>query len=112
MLYIYATSVDDGKLRQYQDWVSKNERRIRKLSPKGWKFVGVYFPVYGFGPHLSEIHWEIENYAAFDSATSVATKDNDFANLIEEWYGFLDARTQQARLLKRAGDSNTVVVTD
>lgn len=109
MLYVYSADVKEGKLDAYQDWLQANHARIVKESPTGWRYEGTYLPVFGFGSHLSEIHWEIESYAAFDKAVEACEKREPYCALIEEWYKFLDVSDQKGRLLKRAEHQNTFV---
>lgn len=109
MLYIYAANVKEGKLKDYQRWVTKNEKRIREVAPDGWKLRGVYFPVFGFGQALTEIHWDIENYAAFDLAHAACLLKGTYDHLIDEWYSYLDVKGQNGRLLKDVASPETLV---
>jgi hypothetical protein len=109
MLYIYSSNVKEGRLREYQEWIRTNLDRIHKEAPQGWKLDGVYFPVFGFGTHLSEIHWTIHNYAAFDEAHKTCLKEEGYNRLVEEWYDYLDTSSQSSRLLKLAQDPSTLV---
>jgi hypothetical protein len=109
MLYVYSADVKDGRLADYQSWLRDNNDRIRKDLPPGWRFAGVYFPVFGFGSHLSEIHWDVQDYAAFDAAFAAFEKGGPYRKLIEEWYAFLNTSKQGARLLKAAEAHTTQV---
>ncbi len=109
MLYVYSSNVKEAKLADYQEWLKKNHARIEKEAPAGWTFQGVYLPVFGFGTHLSEIHWEVANYAAFDAAHADFDKGGGYRKLIEEWYDFLDLTSTDGRLLKHATDPRTLV---
>ncbi len=110
MLYIYSANVKEGHLHKLQEWAKANEGRVPGSAPTGWKFAGIYAPTFGFGDKLVEIHWNVENYAAFDHALEAASKGGDYPKLIEELFEFLDVGTQSARLLKRLSDSKTLVV--
>lgn len=112
MLYIYTANVKDGQLKAFQSWASKNDERIRKVAPEGWKLRGIYFPVFGFGQALTEIHWDIENYAAFDAAHRAGSEKGPYFEVVSELYSFLDVRGQSARLLKEASDSQTLVTAE
>jgi hypothetical protein len=109
MLYIYTANVKEGQLKEYQQWVTNNEGRIRKVAPDGWKLRGVYFPVFGFGRALTEIHWDIDNYAAFDVAHAACLKGSPYFELVGEWYSYLDVKGQRGRLLKDVTSPETLV---
>jgi len=112
MLYIYTANVKEGQLKSYQQWITDNQERIRKVAPDGWKLAGVYVPVFGFGQALTEIHWNIENYAAFDVAHASAVKGGPYFELVNEWFSYLDVKSQSARLLKDVTSPEALVCTE
>src|SRR5438552_881534 len=48
MLYMTSFSTKEGRLREFQDWVKKNEDVIKKSAPRGWTYRGTYGYVLGF----------------------------------------------------------------
>lgn len=113
MLYIFRANVKDGKLRELQQWLKDNRKKIDESQPDSWKLAGLYFPVFGFGPRLFEIHWQVSGYNAFEEASGqyqgvrITTSDP-----IAKLYSFLDIGSQQGSLLKEVTDDQTVVLAD
>jgi hypothetical protein len=108
LLYIFSSGINS--LRDYQEWFRTNAERFEKSAPSGWRFKGTYIPVFGFGPRLSEIHWELDDYSAFDAAHAVTREGGEFQELIGEMFRFVEQNHAGARLLKHAGHPETIVV--
>ena len=105
MLYVYSGNIKEGKLRAYTDWVRENSGALAKEAPNGHVLKGVFLTVLGFGEHLTEIHWEVENYAAFDAAREASGREGCYADLIRAWFAFLDISGHHGRLLRRIDSS-------
>jgi len=67
MLYMTSFSTKDGRLREFQDWVKKNEDVIKKSAPRGWTYRGTYGYVLGFGRFAGAQMWECNRYGDFDA---------------------------------------------
>jgi len=52
MLYIVNFNIKEYKLTEFQKFVKANEKTLAKHAPKGWKYMGTYFYVLGFGHML------------------------------------------------------------
>jgi hypothetical protein len=109
MLYILSGHVKPGRNREYHKWLHDHREIIEKDSPEGWNLRGVYFTVFGLGEHLSEIHWDLDNYGSFE-ASAAQDRDSEFARIVEEWFDFLDLSNTRGRLLKDAYHEDTVAV--
>jgi hypothetical protein len=51
MLYIANFNLKGGKLKAFQQWIKDHEKAYAEHAPKGWKYLGMYFYVCGFGPY-------------------------------------------------------------
>ena len=67
MLKISNYNVKKHKAKELQKFVKKNEKIIAEHAPKGWKYMGTYCYVLGFGPYHVAVIWEISNYSDLDS---------------------------------------------
>jgi hypothetical protein len=107
MLYVVSATVKTNKLREYRRWLEDNLADIRQHWPEGWTLKDVYFTVFGLGGARSEIHWELESYTAFE--TSAEDSDPKRASLLDAWFDFFELSTLEARVLKSATASTTVL---
>ena len=74
-------------MTELQKFVEENQETIAKHAPKGWKYLGTYFYVLGFGPYHLAVMWEITDYADLDTM-----RDHDdpiFWNIIEKKFALL-----------------------
>jgi len=71
MLYMTSFSTKDGRLREFQDWVKKNEDVIKKSAPRGWTYRGTYGYVLGFGRFAGAQMWECNRYGDFDANITI-----------------------------------------
>ena len=56
MLWISNYNIKEGRMKEFQKFVKDSEKTVREHTPKGMKFLGVYFYVLGFGPyHVAEL---------------------------------------------------------
>ena len=70
-----------------QKFVMENQETITKHAPNGWKYLGTYCYVLGFGPYDAVIMWEITDYADLDTLRD--HEDPIFWNLIEKKFSFI-----------------------
>ena len=66
MLWIQNFNVKEYKMEECQKLIKENEKTLAKHAPKGWKYIGTYCYVLGFGPYCGAFLWECSNYADFD----------------------------------------------
>ncbi|MDH5389807.1 MAG: hypothetical protein OEX10_01450 [Candidatus Bathyarchaeota archaeon] len=67
MRYIVNYNLKENKEKEFQKFIKENKKAIADHAPKGWKFMGVYFYVLGFGPCHAADFWECFDYADFDA---------------------------------------------
>lgn len=104
MLYVYSADVKEGKLPQFREWAQEGEKRLARSAPKGWKLRGIFLTSYGLGSRQTEIHWEVEDFAAFDRASEQHREGGDYTQAVEEYYSFIDLGSGRARVLRQAAD--------
>ncbi len=102
MLYLQSGNVKEGKQKEYQAWVKKNEGAIEKHAPKGWIYRGTFGTVFGFGRFDTTTMWEISKYGDLDASRE--HKDETFERLNEEWTDFFIPGAGEAGLLREVGD--------
>src|SRR5712691_13122994 len=62
MLYMTSFNVKEGRLREFQAWVKKNEDVMQKSAPRGWTYRGTYGYVLGFGRFAGAQLWDCNKY--------------------------------------------------
>src|SRR2546427_100309 len=67
MLYMTSFNAKEGRARELQEWVNKNEDVIKKSAPRGWTYRGTYGYVLGFGRFGGAQLWECSKYGDFDT---------------------------------------------
>ena len=103
MLRISNFNVKEQKVAELQKFIVENQETVAKHAPKGWKYLGTYFYVSGFGNYHGAVMWEITNYADLD-----AMRDHDdpiFWDLIRKKFSYWTNEPTPAWLLRKAGDT-------
>ena len=103
MLRIANYNIKENQIKQLQKFVTENQETIAKHAPRGWKYVGTYFYVLGFGPYHIAVIWEITDYADLDTL-----RDHDdpvFWDLIEKKFTFLTNEPTPGWLLRKVGET-------
>jgi len=103
MLVIINFNLKEYKLEAYQKFIKENEKTLAKRAPKGWKYMGTYFYVLGFGPYTAAQIWEITDYADFDTFRN--HEDPTWLKLLEQCMGFTAPEPTPSWLLREAGDT-------
>ena len=103
MLRISNFNVKEQKLKELQKFIIENQETVAKHAPKGWKYLGTYFYVSGFGKYHGAVMWEITNYADLDTM-----RDHDdpiFWDLIQKKFSYWTNEPTPSWLLRKAGDT-------
>ncbi|NNF69333.1 MAG: hypothetical protein HKN01_06145 [Acidimicrobiia bacterium] len=101
MQYITRYSLKDGVAVDFRDWVQKNGQELNEHAPEGWRYVGTFFTVMGFGKFEAETRWEVEDYSTFGGGFG----DETFQRLFHEWNEFINPNLPgETYLMKSAGD--------
>ena len=103
MLRISNFNIKEHKTKELQKFIEDNQETIAKHAPKGWKYLGTYFYVMGFGPYQLAVMWEITDYGDLDNM-----RDHDdpvFWDLIEKKFSLLTNEPTPGWLLRKAGDT-------
>jgi hypothetical protein len=103
MLYIANGNLKENTAMAYQKFIKENEKALAEHAPKGWKYMGTYFYVLGFGPYTVAMLWEIADYADFD-----ALRDHDdptWVALFKQAMEFGAPGPVPSWLLREAGDT-------
>jgi hypothetical protein len=87
----------------YQQFIKENEKALAEHAPKGWKYMGTYFYVLGFGPYTAAIFWELTDYADFDNSRD--HNDPTWEGLIKQAMEFGSPEPVPNWLLREAGDT-------
>ncbi|MDH4122693.1 MAG: hypothetical protein OEV21_01200 [Thermoplasmata archaeon] len=102
MLYLISSNVKEGRISEYFAWVKKNKKGIQDHAPSGWKYLGTYGSVLGFGRYDVTDIWEINKYGDFDTWRN--WKDKVGFQLLTEQQDFFLPGTGEATLLREASD--------
>src|SRR5437764_1257194 len=106
MLYMTSFSTKEGRLREFQDWVKKNEDVMQKSAPRGWTYRGTYGYVLGFGRYGGAQLWECNKYGDFDAWREHS--DPGWTRIAEELDGFLSEQPGESVLLREMGDVKVI----
>ena len=103
MLWIINFNLKENKMKEYQKFIKENEKTMAEHAPKGWKYMGTYFYVLGFGPYHAAVIWECSDYADFDTF-----RDHDdliYWKLVEQSLAFGTPEPAPSWLLREVGDT-------
>ncbi len=103
MLRISNYNIKEHQIKKLQKFVKENESTIAEHAPKGWKYLGTYFYVLGFGPYHLAVIWEISDYADLDTL-----RDHDdpvFWETLEKKMKFLTMEPTPGWLLRKVGET-------
>ena len=103
MLRISCFNIKEHRMAEFQQFVLENQETIAKHAPKGWKYLGTYCYVLGFGPYHAAIMWEITDYADLDSLRN--HEDPVFWDLLERKFSFLTPEPTAGWLLRKVGNT-------
>ena len=101
MQYITRYNIKPRKASEFRDWLRKNAEQLAANAPTGWKYLGTWCTVYGFGKYDCEDRWELDGYAALGADFGNET----YQQLFLEWFEFLNtSRDAETCLMKSATD--------
>jgi len=106
MLYMTSFNVKEGRLREFQAWVKKNEDVMQKSAPRGWTYRGTYGYVLGFGRYAGAQLWECTKYGDFDAWREHS--EPAWNRISEEFDGFLSEQIGESVLLREMGDVKVI----
>jgi len=98
--------VKEGKFKEFQDWVKKNEKSFAALAKK-WngKYRGTYYYVLGTGAHVNAgvaIMWELSKYGDIDESLKLY-KDPENERIMKEGMKLLVSTPTPALFLRPVG---------
>ena len=102
MLWIQFGNVKEGRMKDFQEWTTKNEGQFEKHAPPGWAYRGTFGAVLGFGNYDSALIMECSKYGDFDKLRE--HKDEIWDRLGQEASEFVLPGQRQAILLRELGD--------
>ena len=106
MLYMVSFNVKQGRGREFQAWVKKNEDVIKKSAPRGWTYRGTYAYVLGFGRFGGAQLWECGTYADFDAWRE--HRDPAWNRIGEEFDELTNEIPGESVLLREMGDTRII----
>ena len=84
---IFRYNIKEKKATAFKEWVLKNKEKWAKCQPPGWKYLGIYFSVFGMGKFDVHERNEIENMAAFNAMRE--HEDEEYIGILKEWTDFI-----------------------
>ena len=102
MLWIQFGNVKEGRQKELQAWVKKNEGLLEKHAPPGWLYRGTFGTVLGFGRYDMAQIWECKKYGDFDTFREY--DEGTWNRLNEEVVEFFLPGFGEAILLREIGD--------
>jgi hypothetical protein len=98
MQYIVRYNLKPLKAEQYREWLKKNARVYKEGVPPGWKYLGTWFTVLGFGKYACEDRWEVKDYADLGSGFGSEELQKAFLESTE----MIEQSTGETYLMKSA----------
>ncbi len=86
MQYVQRYYLQPKKAGAFRDWLQKNGPALIENAPEGWKYIGTWFMVRGFGKFDVETRWELADYAALGAGFG----NDNLQKLNAEWFEFID----------------------
>jgi len=106
MLWMQSFNLKEGRVKEFQAWIKKNEGLVQKHAPPGWKYRGTYAYVLGFGRYEAAQMWECDRYGDFDALRE--HDDETWIRLNEEAMDFGAPEPGEAVLLREIGDTRII----
>lgn len=103
MLWMNSGNIKEGRMKDFQTWVKKNEDLLQKYAPPGFTYRGTYAYVLGFGRYGVAGMWECKKYGDFDNLREHA--DPNWIRLNEELFDYFETGAGEAVLLREIGDT-------
>ncbi len=107
-IMVLSGDVKEGKMRELQTWLEKNEQRMAELAPEGSEYIGDYVAIQssekGMGRQFQL--WRMDSYGAQDKFA--AQQDTELGQLFSDYADFFDNRNEAkwgSILLKRMTDT-------
>jgi hypothetical protein len=99
---------------EFQDWLRKNEGRIRSSYPAGTEYGGVYAAVYSSEKQAGEYFWLdiLDSYGAMDTLAALGKDaDSEYAKVGREMMEYIDfdRASPYSRTLMKAVVDATIV---
>jgi len=106
MLFIVNYNIKEHKNTEFKKFIKENEKALAEHAPKGWKYMGTYFYVLGFGPYQAAAFWECSDYADFDASRK--HDDPTWLGLFKKLMEFTTPEPAQSWLLREVGDTRII----
>jgi len=103
MLYFQNFNIKENKATEFQKFIKNNEKTFTEHAPKGWKYMGTYFYVLGFGPYVAATLWECTDYADLDTWRN--HDDPTWVALGKQFGEFTPPEPTPSWLLREVGDT-------
>jgi hypothetical protein len=100
MQYIQRFNVLPHKSEAFRDWLKANDKMLRNEQPKGWRYLGAWFTVHGFGQYDCEIRYEIDDYASLGAGFGSETLQKAWGEIFDA----LAPNQGETVLMKSAGE--------
>ena len=102
--YVTPYFLKTDKAGPYKAWLqsAKFKNHIKALQKEtGIKYIGTFFPVFGFGEYDAEDWWEMKDYGDFDKLRASKAMESFFSDSFE----FFDTtRGVPSRMYRSASD--------
>ncbi len=100
MQYVERYNLKPNKAGAYREWLQQHEEMLTKEGPEGWKYLGTWFTVRGFGQHDCETRWELPDYSALGAGFGSEALQAAWAEIMD-WF---ETAQYSATLMKSAAE--------
>ncbi len=75
-----------GKAKEFQQWLSDNEKELARSAPEGWEYIGTYATVISSDKEAGDYRqlWRHHSYAAMDAFAAAMKEGGPFGQLFDE----------------------------
>jgi hypothetical protein len=88
----FGFDTKQGKLQEFQEWLSGAESKIAAACPTGVEYIGTYAVIYSSEKHAGGFRqfFRYESYGSQDAMAAAMKEGGDFSVLINEMSEFVD----------------------
>ena len=96
--------VKDGKMVEFQQWLSENEKEYAQSMPDGCEYIGTYVTVFTSEKDAGSVRslFKLDSYGAQDRLAAAGREDTVFAQLAKESIAFMDTEGDWSQVLMKA----------
>ena len=88
----FGFDIRQGKVREFQEWLSGAESKLAAACPAGVEYVGTYAAIYSSEKHAGAFRqfFRLESYGSQDALAAAGKEGGDFRDVLNAMNEFVD----------------------